>query len=78
MATSKTSTSPLLDAIDADAFEWLSHYSPIYLSAIEAELARGWTPEQIRNFMLRHVGPDRSGLALRAEQAARYLQRTQD
>ena len=76
--STKPQQSVLLNAIDLDAYEWLSHHAPIYLEAIEVEMSRGMTPEQIRNFMLRNVGPERSGLALRLEQASRHILRMRE
>lgn len=65
--------SPLIDAIDEDAFEWLAQYAPRYVNAIEQELRAGRTPAEIRYIVASNVGPDRHGLALRCEQAARYM-----
>ena len=66
-------TSPLLAAIDYDAYEWLTSQAPHFLLAIEKELKQGRTPEEIRYMVSSRVGPDRQGLALRCEQAARYI-----
>ena len=71
-------SSLLLDAIDRDGYEWLVTNAPHYIAAIEGELRQGATPEQIRYMVSRNVGPDRQGLALRCEQAARYLRRTME
>lgn len=65
--------SPLLTAIDQDAYEWLSVYAPIYLDAIEKEMRSGRTPSDIRQIVSTNIGPDRQALALRCEQAARHL-----
>lgn len=62
-------------AIDKDAFEYLSTMAPEYLDAIEEEIAGGATPEEIGREMRKNVGPDRVGMALRCEQAARYVVR---
>ena len=70
--------SMLIEAIDRDGYEWLLAYAPHYIAAIEDELRQGATPERIRYMVSRNVGPDRQGLALRCEQAARYLQRTME
>jgi len=44
---------------------------PDIAAAVEVGIARGATPEQIRRFAVRKTG--RLELALRLEQAARYL-----
>lgn len=69
-----SSASPLLHAIDRDAYDWLSHNAPYYVDAIQAELQAGKTPEQMKRVVLKNAGAERSALALRIEQAARYLQ----
>ena len=66
-------TSPILTAIDADAFDWLVRQAPVYVSAIEAELQAGRTPTEIRYIVQTNIGPDRQALALRCEQAARHM-----
>lgn len=63
----------LQGAIDEDAYDYLSQYAPAYAAAITSALRGGSTPAQIRQFVLAQVGPDRSGLAKRCEQAARWL-----
>lgn len=68
-----TTQSPLLIAIDQDAYEWLAVYAPIYLAAIERELSMGRSPLDIRQIVSSNIGPDRQALALRCEQAARHL-----
>lgn len=65
--------SALIDAIDADAFDWLMQHAPRYVTAIETELRTGRTPEEIRYIVASNVGPDRMGLALRCYQAARHM-----
>lgn len=66
-------SSPLLHAIDRDAYDWLSQNAPYYVDAIQAELQAGNTPEQMKRLVLQNAGADRSALALRIEQAARWL-----
>lgn len=73
MATKPTPRNPLLDAIDFDAFEWMMAQAPHMAAAIQKELEAGKSPEQIRYIVQSAVGPDRLGLALRCEQAARYM-----
>lgn len=65
---------PIQAAIDADAYDWLAQHAPGYVTAIEKALQAGSNPTQIRRFMQAQVGPDRAGLALRCEQAARYME----
>lgn len=67
--------SPIIDAIDEDAFEYMLTHAPRYLAAIEAELRTGRTPAEIRRIVSREVGPERQSLALRCEQAARHMAR---
>lgn len=74
----KNSKSPLLEAIDADAYVWLEQQAPVYLTAIEQELAAGRTPDQIRRLVGEAVGPERSAFALRCYQAAKHVQRMQE
>ena len=68
-----TTISPLLTAIDADAFDWLVRYAPVYVEAIEKELRTGRSPSEIRYIVQTNIGPDRQALALRCEQAARHM-----
>jgi hypothetical protein len=67
-------STPLTEALDAMSYQWLSAQAPDLVLAIEAELTGGRSPYQIRLLTQRHVGPDRDGLALRCEQAARHMQ----
>jgi len=64
---------PLQAAIDADAYDYLSQHAPGYVTAIDKALQQGSTPAQIRWYVQSQVGADRLGLALRCEQAARYM-----
>lgn len=66
--------SPLTEALDAMSYQWLSAQAPELVMAIDKELDSGRNPYQIRLVTQRHVGPDRDGLALRCEQAARHMQ----
>lgn len=67
--------SPILQALDAESYNWLSVQAPELLTAIEAEVANGKTPEAIGRMVAAHVGPDRTALAIRCQQAAAYIQR---
>lgn len=63
----------LAAALDRMSYEYLSTNAPDLVLAIDQELRIGTAPEGIRFIVQRHVGPDREGLALRCEQAARYM-----
>ncbi len=58
-------------ALDRESYEWLASYQPDILEAVEAEVAAGRTPEQIRLFVIRKTG--RTELADRCEQSARHI-----
>lgn len=67
----QTLTMPRLGAeLDKESFIWLAANHPNILEAIEAEIAAGRTPQQVRLFVIRQTG--RPELALRCEQASRY------
>ena len=63
----------LTTALDRMSYEYLATNAPDLVVAIDQELHAGSAPESIRFIVQRHVGPDREGLALRCEQAARYM-----
>lgn len=68
----KTLTMPRLGAeLDRESYLWLAAQYPNILDAIEAEMAAKHTPQDIRLFVIRQTG--RLEIALRCEQAARYL-----
>ncbi len=71
----KQTVNPLLEAVDMDAYQWLTAQSPYYLTAIERSIQDGMTPDEIGRMVSVNVGPDRQQLALRCLQAARYIQR---
>lgn len=58
-------------AIDAQSYEWMLTSHPEMLDAIEAEVAAGVKPDEIRRFVIRQTG--RSEIALRCEQVARFV-----
>jgi hypothetical protein len=60
-------------AINADSYQYLLNHSPALVDAIESELRGGHSPSDIRWFISAKVGPDRQPIALRCEQAARYI-----
>lgn len=65
--------SALTNALDRMSYEYLSTTAPDLIVAIGQELRSGVAPETVRFIVQRHVGPERDGLALRCEQAARYM-----
>lgn len=65
----------LVAALDKMSYEYLATNAPDLVVAIEQEMRAGSAPEAVRFAVQRHVGPDREGLALRCEQAARYMAR---
>lgn len=65
---------PDLDAaMDAESWDWLWRNAEFYARAIQREVGRGRTPEQIRQRFSRRCGGLRNEMALRLEQAARHL-----
>lgn len=66
---------PLQPAIDFDGYNWMSTYAPFYVDPIKECLKLGATPEEIKRDISAQVGPDRQGIAIRAEQCARHLAR---
>lgn len=65
---------PAIDAaIQAESWEWLSDNLPLLADAVQKEVARGASPDQVRQYVLRRVGLGREALALRCSQAAAHL-----
>jgi len=58
-------------ALDEISFDWLSDYHPVLAEAIEAAVGRGVDAQQIRRYVMAQT--QRIELALRCEQAARWL-----
>lgn len=69
--------SPIVDALNAESYQFLSTIAPDLLNAIEGEIGNGKTAEQIKRMIIGHVGPEREALANRAFQAAQHVERTQ-
>lgn len=67
--------SPLTNAIEDDAYEWMQAKLPHYVKAIEQEIALTRSPEKIRSIASRELGPERQALVLRIYQVACYLVR---
>lgn len=59
-------------ALNAESWNWLQDNNVVLARALQAEVTRGATADEIRRFVLRHTG--RPALAARMEQAAAYLQ----
>lgn len=60
-------------ALDYISWQWLSDNHPELAEAIEVEVGRGATALDVRRFVVRYT--DRFELALRCEQAARWIER---
>lgn len=63
-----------LDAVlDAESWEWLCENAPPLAKGVKKALEAGLTPSDIRRRVVERLGAHRTPLALRCEQAARYL-----
>lgn len=58
-------------ALDAESWDWLETNHPNLADAIQAEVNRGADPATVYRFVIART--DRRELALRLEQAARWL-----
>jgi hypothetical protein len=67
------STISLRDALDVESLDWLTVHAPRLLDAVEWEIANGRTPVELRRLVQQNIGPERAGLGLRIEQAARAI-----
>ncbi len=71
-ANAKTVKMPALQsALDRESYEWLAENMLPILEALEVEVARGITPEQVSLFVIGEYG--REELAQRLRQAARHV-----
>lgn len=59
-------------ALDQESYEWLAANAPAILEALEAEVLKGRTPEQVHLYVLGEYA--RPELAQRLRQAARHIQ----
>lgn len=75
--TNTNGGNPIADALDKMSYDYLSTAFPDLVLAIDTEVAQGSSPERLRFITQRHVGADRENLALRVEQAARYMRKRQ-
>ncbi len=77
MLTQANGSNPIADALDKMSYDYLSTAFPDLVIAIDQEVSTGSSPERLRFITQRHVGADRENLALRVEQAARYMRKRQ-
>lgn len=61
------------EALDEISAGWLNDYHPLLAEALESAISKGATPTEIRRYVMGKT--DRLELALRCEQAARFLER---
>lgn len=76
MATKQDAFDELGTELDRESYIWLSDNHPSIAAAVEASVTRGATPEAVRRFVLERLGPERNGLAIRCQSAARHLGQT--
>lgn len=67
----KTELPAIGRALNSISWEWLNTNHPELAEAIEMEVARGATPEQVKRFVTARTY--RTELALRCQQAAAWL-----
>jgi hypothetical protein len=60
-------------AINEDSWNYLQDAWPEMAAAVAKEVQRGVQPDEIRRYVLRKVGEQRSPIALRCAQAAAHL-----
>jgi len=61
----------IAQALDSISWDWVSDNHPLLAEAIQTEIGRGANPDQVRRYVMQHT--QRQELAMRCEQAARYL-----
>lgn len=71
MAHKAQNLSVIGSALDEISWQWLNDNHPRLAEAIEVEVARGATPDNIRRYVVQRT--QRIELALRCEQAALHL-----
>lgn len=62
------------EALDEISWYWISDNYPQLAEAIQTEVKRGARPEAIRRFVMKRT--ERLELALRCEQAARWVEKS--
>lgn len=65
--------SKLGTALDLDNWKWLQDERGDIADALEAEVTAGADPDELRRFILDHIGQERTALAARCMSAARHL-----
>lgn len=70
--------SPIVGVLNRESYYWLSTNFPDLIDAVEKELLGGKSPREIMQIVSRHVGEERSALALRVYQAACHLEKEQE
>ena len=58
-------------ALDSESWDWLTENFPLLATALQAEVKRNATPEEIGRFVMRHT--QRPNLSMRMRQAAQHL-----
>lgn len=61
-------------ALDEDSHNFLLREHPEIAKVVEDEVKEGATPDEIGNFVLAHIGPDRMPFVRRCVSAARHVQ----
>ena len=62
---------PIASALNEMSWQWLNDNCPALAEALAVTVGRGATPEEVRRFVMART--ERRELALRCEQAARWL-----
>lgn len=60
-------------AFDRESYEYLAENAPEIVVALAADLNNGMSTTDVRFLVQSYLGQERKALALRCEQAARYL-----
>lgn len=61
-------------ALDEDSYEYLSREQPAILKRIEEAVKGGAKPQEIGEFIVASIGPDRMPFVRRCMGAARFLE----
>ncbi len=64
-------------ALDKDNWEWLQGDNLEIATLVEESVIAGASPEEVKNTVRRHIGPERNGMLYRCVSAARYVQHRQ-
>lgn len=62
-------------AFDRQSWQWVQDEDEDIAAALADEVNSGATPEDVRRFIVAHIGSDRTGMAMRCMSAARHLER---